>query len=46
MDLGYPKGPLLGTILRACQDLVLEDPEKNTQEDLKKYVEERFKKQS
>lgn len=46
MDLGYKKGPLLGAILRACQDLVLEDPEKNTQEDLKKYVEERFKKQS
>lgn len=43
LDMGYPKGPLLGKILKACEDLVLESPEKNNLQDLKSFVEENFK---
>ena len=43
LAMDYAKGPLLGKILKACEDLVLEDPEKNNRQDLKNFVEENFK---
>jgi tRNA nucleotidyltransferase (CCA-adding enzyme) len=38
MNLGYPEGPILGTILKDLVELVLDDPSLNTRESLEEYT--------
>lgn len=42
MDMGYPEGPLLGKILLAMVEVVLDDPQKNTRQSLENYIKENF----
>ena len=44
MKAGYPEGPLLGKILHASLEEVLERPEKNTREALEAFISEHFPK--
>ena len=41
MEMGYGQGPIIGQLLNELFDYVLEFPEKNTKEDLIKFLEER-----
>ncbi|MDX1387467.1 MAG: HDIG domain-containing protein, partial [bacterium] len=38
MEMGYPEGPILGQILKALVELVLDDPSLNTRESLEEYT--------
>lgn len=42
MEMGYPKGPLMGTILKALVEVVLDEPALNTRESLVNYVLKEF----
>jgi putative nucleotidyltransferase with HDIG domain len=42
MDLGYPEGPMLGTILKELVEVVLDEPEKNTRQFLLEYCVAKF----
>lgn len=42
MDLGYPRGPVMGKILKELVELVLDDPALNTRESLIGWLGEHF----
>lgn len=42
MNMGYPKGPLMGTILKSLVEVVLDEPALNTRESLEEYVLKHF----
>lgn len=42
MELGYPAGPALGTILKALVELVLDDPALNTRQSLIDYTQKHY----
>ncbi len=42
MELRYPEGPILGQILKALVNLVLDDPEQNTRQCLLEFVAKNF----
>lgn len=39
---GVPQGKRIGEILKDLLDLVIEDPSKNTKEDLLSYIKEHY----
>ncbi|MBI2082929.1 MAG: HD domain-containing protein [Deltaproteobacteria bacterium] len=45
MKLGVPEGPLIGKSLKELLEVVLDDPSKNTREELMKIAEEKIKKE-
>jgi poly(A) polymerase/tRNA nucleotidyltransferase (CCA-adding enzyme) len=42
MEMGYSEGPVLGRILKALVELVLDDPAQNTRQSLIDYIQKHF----
>ncbi|MCB0328963.1 MAG: HD domain-containing protein [Bdellovibrionales bacterium] len=43
LRMGYKEGPLIGKVLAECEELVIEDPEKNTTDELMKIARSHLK---